>query len=138
MLLRALEYIRRTPAAAFGRFAALLCGIALTWTCAAAGLMIYSFSTAGCHGPAKVRPAKLQVRNIAFAIAMYQIGHNRCPATKYDLIAERDVSERDLVDPWGRSIAYWCTEEDSSVTSAGRDGIFGTFDDITYPEPSDD
>jgi len=131
-----LEYIRRAPAAAFGHFAAILCGIALTWASAAFGLMIIKFSMTGCHGygGGKIRPAHHKVHNVGLAIEMYRIAQDRCPATKYDLIADGDVSEHDLVDPWHRSIDYWCTEDDSGAVSAGPDGEFGTADDIRCPE----
>jgi hypothetical protein len=132
-----LEYIRRTPAAAFGRFAAILCGIALTWTCAAVGLVFYNAynGSHGCRlGGGKIWPAIHRVRTVESALERYWLDHDRCPATKDDLVANGYLSARDLVDPWGRSIAYWCSEDDSSVTSAGPDGAFGTEDDIKYPE----
>lgn len=134
---RMLAYIRRTPAAAFGRFAAILCGIALTWASAAVGLMIVSSHTCG-PGAERFRSATHRIRNIEFAIDMYQIEHNRCPPTRDALIADGDVSARDLLDPWGRSIAYWCDEDETIVTSAGPDGLFGTLDDVTYPDTADD
>jgi len=124
-----LEYIRRTPAAAFGRFAALLCGIALTWACAAFGLMIVGTSHCHGYGGGKVTPTIHRVRAIESALDRYWLDHDRCPLTT-DLIADGYLSERDLVDPWGRSIAYVCSEDDSSATSAGPDGVFGTEDDI--------
>ena len=130
-----LARIRRTgPLTALGRFAVILCGVALTWTCAAVGLVFYNMSH-GCRlGGGKIQPTKHEVRSIEFALERYWLDHDRCPATKDDLLANGYLSAKELVDPWGRSIAYWCSEDDSSVTSAGPDGVFGTFDDIKYPD----
>src|SRR5262245_40137448 len=132
-LRRMVSYIRQIgPAGAFGRFAAILCGIALTWASAAVGLMIVSINFNHCHGygGGKLLPAKQRVRKIENAIFMYQIEHDRCPPTRDALVANGNLVANDLLDPWGRSIAYWCTEDDAEVTSAGADGEFGTFDDI--------
>ena len=76
---RMLTYIRRSPAAAFGRFAAILCGIALTWASAAVGLMIVSSTQ--WHGCGTYGAAKHGVRSIEFAIDMYQ---NRAPSLSPD------------------------------------------------------
>jgi hypothetical protein len=127
-----LSSIRRTgPVAAFCRFATILCGIALTWTCAAFGLVFFNMHSCHGFGGGKMQPARQRVRTVEFALETYWIDHDRCPATKDDLVANGYLSAHDLVDPWGRSIAYWCTDEDKRVISAGPDGAFGTFDDIT-------
>jgi hypothetical protein len=125
-----LGYVRRTgPVTALCRFAAILCGIALTWASAAVGLVFYDMP----HGD-RIGGGKIRVRTVASALDRYWLEHDRCPATKDDLVANGYLSARDLVDPWGRRIVYWCSEDDSSVTSAGPDGEFGTEDDIRYPE----
>jgi len=130
MLWRLLEYIRRTPAAAFGRFAALLCGIALTWTSAAIGLVVYNMSSWSQVCGGKRATERVRVHTVESALEKYWLDHDRCPATKSDLVAKGYLSARDLVDPWGHGIAFWCSEDDSNVTSAGPDGEFGTADDI--------
>jgi hypothetical protein len=117
--------------AAFCRFAAILCGIAFTWTCAAFGIMTVTAHTSGD----RVRPAELRVFAIVEALNMYQIVNDSCPTTRDDLIAGGYLSASSLVDPWGRSIAYWCTDEDNGATSAGPDGLFGTSDDVKSPGP---
>jgi hypothetical protein len=131
---RMLSYIRSDPAAAFGRFAAILCGIALTWASAAIGLMIVTSHPHYCYGGGKIHPATLRVRRIESAVDLYQIEHDRCPPTRDALVANGYLSASELLDPWGRSIAYWCAEDETIVTSAGPDGAFGTEDDIKYPD----
>jgi hypothetical protein len=129
-----LSYIRRTgPVTAFCRFAAILCGIAFTWACAALGFARIAHHS--CGGPAKTEIAELRVLAIVEALNMYQIDHDSCPATRDDLIVGGYLPASFLVDAWGRSVAYWCTDEDNGATSAGPDGLFGTADDIVSPGP---
>ena len=120
------------PAKAFLRSALLLCGVALTWTCAAFGLLVSQFAF-GSHGcPSRVRIASLRVREIDSAIAQYQIDQRRCPRELDDLVAGKYVNAHGLVDPWKRTFQFKCTDDDDDtrVVSAGPDGIFGTADDI--------
>jgi hypothetical protein len=127
-----LSYIRRTgPLTVFCRFAAILCGIAFTWTCAAYGIMKVTAHTCGD----KVRPAERQVAAIVEAMNQYELDHDTCPATRDAMVYGGYVSLSSLVDPWGRSIAYWCTDDDNGATSAGPDGLFGTVDDVRSPGP---
>ncbi len=115
-----------------GRFCAIACGLALTWTCAAVGLSI--LTTHGCVGR-KVHNAHGRARNIVrgidFALSMYLVDRHRCPATRDDLIAEGYADARDFVDPWGTSVAFWCSQDLQMVRSAGPDHIFDTADDVT-------
>jgi hypothetical protein len=118
------------PAKAFRQSALLLCGVALTWTCAAFGLLVSQF-VFGSHGcPSRVRIASLRVREIDTAITQYQIDHRRCPRGSDDLVAGKYVNPLGLVDPWKQPIDFACTDDDTRVASAGPDGIFGTTDDI--------
>lgn len=128
-----LSYIRRTgPLTVLCRFGAILCGIAFTWTCAAYGIMRVTAHTCGD----RVRPAERKVFAIVEALNRYQMDNNEsCPATRDDLIAGGYLSASVLLDPWGRSIAYWCTDEDAGAMSAGPDGLFGTADDVNSPGP---
>ena len=108
----------------------LFCGVALTWTCAAFGLLVTQF-VFGSHGcPSRVTIASLRVRDIDTAIAQYQIDQHRCPIDSDDLVAGKYVNPRGLVDPWNRAIQFTCTDEDTRVVSAGPDKIFGTADDV--------
>ena len=118
------------PANAFRRSAFLLCGVALTWTCAAFGLLVAQFELGGHGCPSRVKIASLRVREIDTAIAQYQIDRRRYPK-RPDLLAGKYVSARGLVDPWERDIQFTCADDgDARVVSAGPDGIFGTSDDI--------
>lgn len=123
---------QRPPDAAkvFLRAGMLFCGVALTWTCAALGLLVADDAFGGHRCGAGVKIASLRVREVDNAIAQYQIMHGRCPATPSDLADGEFISARDLVDPWNRGIRFTCTEEDTRVASAGPDKIFGTTDDI--------
>jgi hypothetical protein len=119
------------PANAFRRSALLLCGVALTWTCAAFGLLVAQFELGACRCPSRVKIASLRVREIDNAIAQYQIDQRRCPKRPNDLLVGKYVSARGLVDPWERDIQFTCADNgDTRVASAGPDGIFGTSDDI--------
>jgi hypothetical protein len=128
-----LSWLRRIgPAAAFGRFCALLMGIALTWTCAGFGLLIVNAGT--CRLDGRVTAAKRRISNVEQAVGQYLIENDRCPKTMDVLVAEKYLPKQGLVDPWGTRIAVFCAGEDLQVTSAGRDRTFGTADDIKSDE----
>ena len=114
--------------AAFGRFCAILLGIAITWTCAIYGLLVVTASTCGDRS---VKLAQLRVRSVEGALAMYDIDHGRCPNTTGDLVTEEYLAKGDAADPWGTTIAISCSPDDWSARSAGSDRRFGTADDIT-------
>ena len=120
------------PANVIGRFCAIACGLALTWICAAVGLSI--LTTHSCAG-GKVHNvhgrARNTVRGIDQALTMYLMDRKRCPATRDDLVADGYADARDFVDPWGTSVAFWCSEDLQTVRSAGPDQIFDTIDDVT-------
>ena len=119
---------RADPAKVFLHAALLLCGVALTWLCAAIGLF---WLTAPHGGPSRQRVAQWRVTELRDAVVIYQIERGRCPATRDDLIANRYINPRGLVDPWGTGIAFWCAADDAAATSAGPDRTFATWDDIT-------
>ena len=111
------------------RFFGVLGGVALTWACAAFGLIHGPLVSYGCHPPSKV--AKLLIQEFDTALLQYEIDENdRCP-TPGDLIKGRYIRASGLVDPWGTVIAYWCHGEDVEIRSAGPDKHFDTADDIT-------
>ena len=123
----------RIPGPALGAacFCGLLAGVALTWACAAFGVMALThgpFASHGCRPPSKM--AKLMVQETHSALLQYQIDSDRSP-TRYDLTNARYVNRRSLIDPWGTSIASWCRGENVEVRSAGPDKLFKTDDDIT-------
>jgi len=122
------------PAKVFVRAGLILCGVAVTWMCAAFGLLASEmvFGRPGCR--LRVKPAVLQVRDIASAISQYMIDQNRCPRTKDDLIDNQYVVRKTFEDPWGTTITFTCPDgpdDEVRVRSAGPDHIFGTNDDVT-------
>jgi hypothetical protein len=117
------------PTRALLRAGLILCGVALTWACAAFGLF-WMTAPRGCRSPNSV---KYQVADLASAVATYQIERNRCPITWNELLPGGYVAPRFLVDYWGTRIAFSCSEDEILVTSAGPDRRFGTGDDIIRP-----
>jgi hypothetical protein len=111
---------------------AILCGIALTWGCAGVGFARVWLT--GCRGPCKLGTTKMRVRTIEQAVFEYRTAENRWPTTA-DLVDEKYLSPRDLVDPWGTVIVYRYSGDDPTVISAGPDREFGTVDDIKSPDP---
>jgi hypothetical protein len=112
------------------KLCAILCGIALTWTAAAVGL--FFLTGRGCSFvESKVHIAFWRVAGAERALADYSLEHQRCPTTRDDLIGGGYIDAPSLVDPWGTSIAYWCSDDAANVISAGPDRTFGTADDIT-------
>jgi hypothetical protein len=120
------------PARVFGRAGLLFCGVALTWTCAAFGLLVGDMGNCTLSVPA-FRDARARVGEVRQAVTTYQIERNQCPASSDDLIAGGYIDARRLVDPWRTRIAFSCSAEDAAVTAAGPDGIFDTADDIRDP-----
>jgi hypothetical protein len=147
--------IRQTgPLASLCRIGVLLCGVAFTWLCAAFGMLRFTghatarpFTTTDDvvrpaedrattpSGADKVRLAEDRVIAIAEEVITYEVDHHRCPPNRDALIAGGYLSASFLVDPWGRSVTYWCTDEVTVVTSAGPDGLLGTDDDVRSPGP---
>jgi Type II secretion system (T2SS), protein G len=147
-----LSLIRQAgPLASLCRIGVLLCGVAFTWTCAALGMLRVVAQTGNdrvaaktdgdriqpaadpataTRGGDRVRLAEDRVEAIVEEVNSYQMDHHHCPATKDALIAGGYLSASFLVDPWGRSITYSCTDDDTVATSAGPDGLFGTDDDV--------
>jgi hypothetical protein len=118
------------PAKVFWRAGLLLCGVALTWVCAAFGLLASQFVFVGRGCPARTTQAAHRVQAVEGAIAQFQIYRGRCPQTLGELADGGFVSPSDLDDPWHRSIVFTCAGDEARVASSGPDGIFGTPDDI--------
>jgi hypothetical protein len=115
------------PTRALLRAGMILCGIALTWFCAAFGLFMMT-----APNPCRATPSSVQykVDDLANAVATFQIERDRCPTTWSDLVDGAHVRARTLVDYWGTKIVFSCSAEEILVTSAGPDRRFGTGDDI--------
>ena len=86
--------------------------------------------TLPCYRVAQKRVALGRVREIDSALVRYRLERNRCPVSRHDLVVS-GVPPFALTDPWGTSIATWCSEDGPKVTSAGPDKDFNTSDDIT-------
>ena len=115
------------PTRALPRGGLILCGVALTWACAAFGVFVMKMPH-GCRSPNWV---KYQVGDLANAVATYQIERDRCPTTWDDLVSGGYLyPQSKLVDCWGTKIVFSCSDEEILVTSAGRDRRFGTGDDV--------
>ena len=84
----------------------------------------------GYRCPARPKLAALRVGGVRAALTQYQIEKGRCPTSQDDLIDGKYVNARELVDPWGTSIAYWCHGEEAAIRSAGPDKLFNTDDDV--------
>lgn len=115
------------PAKVLLRAGIFLCGVALTWICAAFGLF-WSAAPHGCGST--VRFAQTRVIALRDAVATYQIETGRCPTTSYELIAGRYIKPAGLIDNWGTGIRVSCTDDQVRVMSAGPDHRFGTADDV--------
>ncbi|HEY7376193.1 MAG TPA: type II secretion system protein GspG [Polyangia bacterium] len=112
-----------------GKLAAILCGVALTWTCAAFGIVGFSeLHGHGCGGGAK--EARQRVLRLERALNDYVLAYGRCPPNGASLIDSGQIDAQNMIDPWGRDIEYSCSDDAVKVTSAGLDGAFGTPDDI--------
>jgi hypothetical protein len=120
------------PARVFGRAGLLFCGVALTWTCAAFGLLLGDMGNGTLSVPG-FREARVRLGEVRQAVTTYQIEHNRCPTTGDDLVEGGYMDARRLVDPWRKWIVFSCSEEDTTVRSAGPDRVFATADDIRDP-----
>lgn len=111
------------------KFCLVLCGIALTWFCAATGLFFLSGFRCTLRTP-RLAVARARVLEIEHAATQYSIEFDRCPRGDDDLIAAHLISPVSLTDPWKTVIAFSCSDQDVKVESAGPDGIFGTWDDV--------
>jgi hypothetical protein len=113
------------------RLSAILCGIALTWFCAATGL----FLLGELNGPFRCNRswslARGRISELKEGLYQFKIDNNRCPTGNGELLASHYVTSQSLVDPWGTPLAFSCSDEDVDARSAGPDHIFETDDDVT-------
>jgi hypothetical protein len=75
--------------------------------------------------------------DIRDAAEEWRRGHpDGCPTLSV-LLHDRELS-RDAIteDPWGTRFRLRCNESAISVSSAGKDGRFGTEDDVKVPGPT--
>jgi hypothetical protein len=75
-----------------------------------------------------------QGAEIASALSDYRAKLGRCPKSIGELIGNRPLRAGWLYDGWGRPYSYELSESGSrcQLLSAGRDGKFGTDDDLDW------
>jgi hypothetical protein len=82
-------------------------------------------------GRAKETLIESPIANIKSAIEAYFMNHNEYPQQLQDLIPNYIRTESALNDPWQKKFKLEREGEDNLfLVSAGRDGVFGTQDDI--------
>lgn len=106
----------------------VLYGTLFTWLCAAIGFRFISMHRCG-PGP-RFTYARSRVFAIEQALREYKLDWNECPRTKDALIDGGYLDARNFIDPWGKAIAFTCTADGETVSSAGADRELGTADDI--------
>jgi general secretion pathway protein G len=80
--------------------------------------------------------AKRGARVLRHAVHDWQRVENRsdCPSVA-ELVQLRHLDPgQSARDSWNREFRIYCEQEDVVVSSAGRDGRFGTSDDIVVPD----
>ncbi len=71
------------------------------------------------------------IRCIQKALDLYYFDNNKYPDTLDELIPQYLNSYIELIDQWGNKFKLETDEEmNKTITSAGRDGIWGNSDDI--------
>ena len=81
------------------------------------------------------KAAEADCGTIRSAVQAWQLEDASCPSVQ-DLVDARILSgQQRTVDPWGHDYRVECVDEEVIVTSAGRDGVFETDDDVPA-EPS--
>jgi hypothetical protein len=82
-------------------------------------------SKSGCSSPRR------DIANLRTSIEMYQVARGHSPATVEDLL-EAGVIAKATKDRWGHAYLIVCLEGTGpcGILSAGRDGTFGTHDDV--------
>ena len=73
-----------------------------------------------------------QKRAIGTAIKMYMIDHNRPPRSIEDLTNAGNLSGGNTHDPFGQPYRFLLQQKQIVVTSAGRDRVIDTEDDLKF------
>jgi hypothetical protein len=84
-----------------------------------------------CFCGSKVDVAKATVKKYAYeAYPSWREAHPTvsCPRTPLDL--NEYMNNKNLLDPWGTTYQFYCTDNHLDVLSAGEDRRFGTGDDV--------
>jgi hypothetical protein len=115
------------------------------WTRLKTVAVAVGLATLGLMGFAASRPIACRelsintanARELRNALQRYRgiFGSGTCP-TVAQLVAGREIDSASKTDdPWGHDYRIVCTDDDVTVTSAGKDGRFGTKDDVVVPRP---
>ncbi|MCL1919700.1 MAG: type II secretion system protein GspG [Kiritimatiellaeota bacterium] len=86
---------------------------------------------------ARVAATRANIKIISDAIQIFGMKHNsKLPDTLEELTVDKEdeeglVSPAALIDAWGTPFNYSKQGKKFTITSAGRDGEFGTADDLT-------
>jgi len=88
--------------------------------------------TSHCYNP--VADTKVLIRSVEQALVHYQTDNAMsCPPT-VDMLASEHYLTRAPLDAWGHPFHFQCpglhAVDGADVSSAGRDGVFGTADDL--------
>ena len=86
------------------------------------------------HGGSMVTETKVTIRQVEQALVHYQANNAMsCPPTVDTLATEHYLAEAPL-DAWDRPLNFQCpglhAVDGADVSSAGKDGVFGTADDL--------
>ena len=80
------------------------------------------------------KTAETECGTIRSAVQTWQLEDASCP-TVHDLVEARILNRQQrTVDPWGNDYRVECIDDEAVVSSAGRDGIFDTDDDVPAEE----
>jgi len=92
------------------------------------GVAIVAFNA---FDDSKLKTAAKDIGTLSQSVDMYRLQKNKCPKSTQDLKAA-GIIQRVTKDPWGADYVIKCPGEHGPVdiSSPGKDGEFGTDDDI--------
>jgi hypothetical protein len=99
-----------------------------------AALVSLTYGSSHC-GPAQLQhDTKMIIHNVEQALVHYQADNdNGCPPSIDALVQDRYMAQSPR-DKWGQPLTFRCPGEHvpdgADITSAGKDHLFGTADDI--------
>ena len=99
---------------------------------------IIGVKIAGAGEKTRINTTRIQIKNIRTAIAAYELALGKFPTSLEELVIEGDAnwpgpfldSETVPKDGWGGDFKYEIIGKRYRVTSAAKDGQFGSPDDI--------
>ena len=119
------------PALGAARLLGLLGGVALTWACAAFGVMaLIHIAFVSYRCPAPTRMAHLRILDVEVGITQHQIVENRCPSPRRSHHRKIHAPAQPR-GPVGHQHRVLVPRRRLEIRSAGPDKVFNTNDDIT-------